>query len=263
MVSFVVTNYNKQKSILVTLASIISVIDVKDELIFIDDGSTDNSLMLAERYLDENISNYTIIKLVNSGVSNARNQGIKKAKNEWIFQIDGDDYIRKSEFVQVKKCLGKYQCDVIICDFLFAKDSFHKANPNTSKEFIFSLSQCEHLKILPRVGSIFIRKKICPNFNTKINLYEDLLFMDAFVGLKALFINKTILSYEFEGNSLSVYDRSRLHTNYGLILNARLTNGLISILFTLLSKKEVVLLMLRFPKLFYFNIIVNYLLRKI
>lgn len=263
MVSFIVTNYNKEKTILTTLSSIINVINLEDELLFIDDGSTDNSLMLVENYLKEKISNYRVVKLKNGGVSNARNQGLSNATKKWIFHIDGDDYIIKNEFLEIRDNIHNYNSDVIICDFLFNNEAFHKKNLKNKKDFLFSLSKCYNLGVLPRIGSVFIKRKKSPMFNNKVNLYEDLLFFDSLIGLKSTFCNKTILSYESNDNSLSLYDRKRLFDNYREILNARISSGLILYLFSLLSKKEIIVLMFRFPKLLYIRIILKHLIKKV
>lgn len=62
------------------------------ELILVDDGSTDGSSAICDEYA-ERFTNIKVIHQENSGVSVARNSGIKCANGEWICFIDSDDYL--------------------------------------------------------------------------------------------------------------------------------------------------------------------------
>ncbi len=66
-----------------------------DEVIIVDDGSNDNTREILKNYKD-----LKIISTKNSGVSYARNRGIKMAKNSWIAFLDSDDTWMK---VKIKK----------------------------------------------------------------------------------------------------------------------------------------------------------------
>lgn len=66
--------------------------EINKEIILIDDGSTDETYAIAEKYSQT----YDFISLyhqTNSGQSSARNFGLKKAKGEYVFFCDSDDYI--------------------------------------------------------------------------------------------------------------------------------------------------------------------------
>lgn len=58
------------------------------EIVIVDDGSTDDSVRIAEIFIDENT---TLIRQKNSGVSIARNNGVKKASYEYVVFLDADD----------------------------------------------------------------------------------------------------------------------------------------------------------------------------
>ena len=64
------------------------------EIIFIDDGSKDNSTKIISKYTEKH-SNMRLIKQTNHGVSAARNRGIEAASGEYIAFFDADDIAEK------------------------------------------------------------------------------------------------------------------------------------------------------------------------
>lgn len=88
MFSIVIPLYNKEKTIVRTLKSVLAQTVEDFEVIIIDDGSTDNSLDKIDSVKDNRIR---VITQKNAGVSTARNKGIKESKYELITFIDADD----------------------------------------------------------------------------------------------------------------------------------------------------------------------------
>src|SRR5690606_23236276 len=103
-VSIIIPVYNKAPYLEQCLNSVINQTYKNLEIIIIDDGSTDNSLEICEKYRkkDERIQ---LISQENQGVSVARNKGIQKASGEWIYFLDADDYLDIDTFqtILVKK----------------------------------------------------------------------------------------------------------------------------------------------------------------
>ena len=90
--SFIVPFYNTSKYLKRCLDSLIGQSFNNFEVILINDGSTDNSLDILNKYKKNN-SNVIIINQENKGLSEARNVGVKKAKGKYIIFIDSDDYV--------------------------------------------------------------------------------------------------------------------------------------------------------------------------
>lgn len=86
--SVVIPLYNKEQHIIRTLNSIAKQSYAANEIIVVDDGSTDNGPQLVSEC---NIENVTLVQQKNGGVSSARNTGISLAKHEFIAFIDADD----------------------------------------------------------------------------------------------------------------------------------------------------------------------------
>ena len=66
----------------------------KYEIICVDDGSKDNSAQIIKKY-SKHDNRIKYIYKENGGVSSARNLGLTKASVEYVWFVDGDDWIRK------------------------------------------------------------------------------------------------------------------------------------------------------------------------
>ena len=86
------------------------------ELILINDGSTDRSGDICDKYaeMDERIY---VIHQENKGVSTARNKGISRAKGNFIAFIDADDYIEKDYLKILYDDILQYNADIACCDY--------------------------------------------------------------------------------------------------------------------------------------------------
>ena len=116
-VSIITPVYNVEACIERCIKSVINQTCKDFEFILIDDGSKDRSIHIAKSLLEVSDINYRIITQKNSGVSTARNEGIKQAIGEYITFLDSDDYI-DSEFVELMtKKADLTKCDVVFCDY--------------------------------------------------------------------------------------------------------------------------------------------------
>lgn len=93
-ISVVIPAYNSENTILKALESIRTQTVYPDffEIIVVDDGSTDYTAAIVEKYFKQHSElNGRLIKQKNSGVSVTRNKGIYEAKGKWISLLDSDD----------------------------------------------------------------------------------------------------------------------------------------------------------------------------
>jgi glycosyltransferase involved in cell wall biosynthesis len=86
-ISVVIPSYNRAHTLQRALQSVYQQSSAVDEVILVDDGSTDDSnLALADLF-----PALTIIRQSHQGVSAARNRGIRAARHDWIALLDSDD----------------------------------------------------------------------------------------------------------------------------------------------------------------------------
>jgi len=86
-VSVIIPSYNRAHTLARALDSVFAQTRPADEVIVVDDGSSDNTEALVTQHYPE----ATYLKQPNRGVSAARNLGIKQAHSEWIALLDSDD----------------------------------------------------------------------------------------------------------------------------------------------------------------------------
>ncbi|WP_294395089.1 glycosyltransferase [uncultured Clostridium sp.] len=116
-VSIITPVYNVEACIGKCVKSVMNQTCRDFEFLLIDDGSKDKSIDIAKSLLEGSDINYRIITQKNSGVSVARNEGIKQAVGEYITFLDSDDYI-DPEFIELMtKKADSTKCDVVFCDY--------------------------------------------------------------------------------------------------------------------------------------------------
>lgn len=145
-VSIIVPAYNVENYIERTLTSIINQTFKCFELIIVNDGSTDRTLKIIEDTLVNSSINYSIINQPNGGVSNARNKGIKSARGDYIFFLDGDDFIREDCIEKLYTTLTVNGCDAAYTNYIkITPDGEETHNPpinlphTSSPEYLMKL----------------------------------------------------------------------------------------------------------------------------
>ncbi len=113
-ISFIVPVYNVEKYLSKCLQSLICQDLPYDmyEIIVINDGSTDNSLTIAQD-MARIYPNITIFSQQNGGLSVARNSGLNIAKGEYVWFVDADDYIRENCLSRLIDTADSYCLDML------------------------------------------------------------------------------------------------------------------------------------------------------
>lgn len=109
--SLIVPVYNIENYIEKCIDSILKQTYNNFELIIVNDGSTDSSLNKISRFTDDRIK---ILNKENGGLSSARNYGLKYVTGDYIWFVDGDDYISENALQDFYAILNKDKFDIIM-----------------------------------------------------------------------------------------------------------------------------------------------------
>ena len=94
-VSVIIPIYNVEKYLSRCLDSVLNQTFTDFEVICVNDGSTDNSLQIADQYAKKD-TRIKVFTKENGGLSDARNYGMQKSSGEYIYFLDSDDFIHKN-----------------------------------------------------------------------------------------------------------------------------------------------------------------------
>ncbi|OOM16452.1 putative glycosyltransferase EpsJ [Clostridium saccharobutylicum] len=134
-VSVIVPVYKVRDRILNTLESLKAQTFKEFEVLFIDDGSPDDSSEFAHNYLKNTHVIYRIIKKENGGVSSARNLGIEEARGEYIQFLDSDDYIDKNMLKDLYEKAIKTKSEIVYSAYVFEESNGNRITDNSKDLF--------------------------------------------------------------------------------------------------------------------------------
>ena len=123
--SVVIPVFNREKLIGQTLRSILQQTQPADEIIVVDDGSTDGTVNVV-RQLDPSIK---VITQTNSGPAVARNTGLSEAKGEFIHFYDSDDVAAPNKHEVQLRTLKESGADIVYSPWVKGEISSHSFKP--------------------------------------------------------------------------------------------------------------------------------------
>ncbi len=115
--SVVINNYNYERYLAEAIESVLGQTYRDIQLIIVDDGSTDGSVAVAERYLADNV---VLVTKENGGQLSCFNTALPYIEGELVFFLDSDDFYEKE---YIEKTVQYYIANPI-CDFIFCKPCF-------------------------------------------------------------------------------------------------------------------------------------------
>lgn len=198
-VSVIVPFYNVQDYIDKCLASLKQQTLQEIEFILVDDGSPDNSIDIAKKYLDD--TRFKLYQKPNGGLSDARNYGMKQASGEYIAFLDSDDYVDSTMYQELYEKAKQKDADLVECDFIWEYPD---------KEELDETSVKDNLLVDIRVvaWNKLYRKSLIDNleieFMNKVQ-YEDVNWCYKVIPYVTTFasVHKPFVHYIQRGNSIS------------------------------------------------------------
>lgn len=211
-VSVIVPVFNAEPCLKKCIESILIQTYPNLELVLIDDGSTDGSKKIIEEYVRED-ERVIAIYQKNSGVSAARNVGLKNSTGRYICFVDADDFVGKKFCESLVSKLEETKAELACCNWEYVYD-----NKETEVHDVFDiceeLSATEFIKQIFKTpitvgGSVwnkmFLKEKINILFDEKVGVCEDNLFLlnYCFNINNACYINKVMYHvYDYSGSSI-------------------------------------------------------------
>ena len=114
LVSVAVPAYNHAKYIEACLASVCAQTYPELELVVIDDGSQDDTLQVAERFLDRHRGRFRRVALTrqkNQGVSATSNACIEACQGEWVHLLGSDDVLYPDKIGRIQQSIIEWACE--------------------------------------------------------------------------------------------------------------------------------------------------------
>lgn len=216
LISIIVPVYNAEKYISKCIDSILSQTFKDFELILINDGSTDNSDLICDKYasIDNRVK---VFHKQNGGAGSARNLGVQKAVGDWIMFVDADDWIEPECLDICSKYISR-NIDLIVFSCNWAADSrlpdrecvtpsdFRDILPRYIDKVVFTSPWCK-----------LFRKDIINDLHLKFNekllaFGEDTLFVFGYLkAIKSMqLLSNELYHYVIENNKNSLSKKKDL-----------------------------------------------------
>lgn len=120
LLSVVIPIYNVERTLARCVESVLGQHVEGMEVILVDDGSTDRSVLVANRY--QNRPHVTLIHKANGGLSDARNEGLYYAKGRYVTFVDSDDYLLPDTYAPLMAMLEAHP-EYDILEYSFVRET--------------------------------------------------------------------------------------------------------------------------------------------
>lgn len=213
IITVMVPVYNVEKYLDKCITSILNQSYKNIDVLLINDGSTDRSGEICDKYaeLDKRVR---VIHKANEGVSKTRNQGIECANGKYLVFVDSDDYLEIDYCKKLYDTQQQYGDAFVMCGFktvfvsgeeeFFCFEKVEKLSELSTKDIIELIekwllnSPCNKLYLVNEL------KKEKIKMPEDLSLAEDLLFnfeyMDKLVGDKIVVINEGLYNYRLQSS---------------------------------------------------------------
>ncbi|MDC3174672.1 glycosyltransferase family 2 protein [Candidatus Pelagibacter sp.] len=156
-IAIIIPVYNVGNYVKQTLDSVKNQLSNPDEVIVINDGSTDNSGNIISAY--NHLENWRIIQKKNQGLGLTRNYGRSIAKSEYIYFLDSDDIIKNNLVLRLRELIQQNNKPDII---LFSGETFSEEKSVTNKVNLKFTLEGEYFRNDRLITKLFKKKEILP-----------------------------------------------------------------------------------------------------
>lgn len=213
MISVIIPVYNVENYLEECLNSVQHQTYTNIEVILVNDGSTDNSKMICERYCQED-SRFHLISQTNQGQSVARNVGVEVSTGEFIAFVDSDDVIKANYLEELMKYMSD-DIDIVESIFTVSKKDFLVENSKET-EILFEGNSQEAVKIFPNhVLSVNpVTKLYRRSIVEAVPYLEGFIFEDIYSGIGMLKYIRKIVKIDYVGYYYRQHQSSTMHRTF-------------------------------------------------
>ena len=207
-VSVIVPVYNVEKYLEKCLESLIHQTLKEIEIIIINDGATDSSPKIIERYTQKD-SRIKTINQKNQGLSGARNSGLKIAQGEYISFIDSDDWVDQDFLEKLYNSAKNNNADIAMTTIIRKREKIQKYRVHYIKENVYETLE-EKIKAcnIPTccyVWNKLYKKNLLENMEFSINRYfEDMLWIPEIIKKANKIVTTRYTNYYYRVNNNSI-----------------------------------------------------------
>lgn len=211
MISVIVPVYNTEKYLDKCIQSILAQTYTDFELLLIDDGSTDSSGAICDKYAEQD-SRVRVFHKENGGVSSARNLGLDNVNGEWIAFVDSDDWVEENWLGALMEIIDKDN-DIDIVRFGYIRnDDDYEQKIVSSQDFILVnkedyLIQNDNAHYYAMLWNTLFKYTLIGSrirFNILINWSEDFIFTyECYLVVKKMYISSLPL-YHYRVSSVGL-----------------------------------------------------------
>ncbi len=219
-VSIIVPVYNAGDNLYPLNESLVNQTHQEIEIIYVNDGSHDNSLDILQSFA-QNDERIKVIDQPNMGGSEARNTGLKVASGAFLYFCDADDYIELTTIEKLYQKAIKEDADIVICNYRDISPSGEVVRENKKASVFAGENVTENPEILflkPAVWNKLFKKSLFKDYNimfkdTRIGQDLATTLRLLVVANKIVGIDDVLYNYVLHDNTISrTYDQRILDT---------------------------------------------------
>ncbi len=220
--SVLIPVYNAAPYLAETLDSVLQQSAQADQIVIVNDGSTDQSLELLTAY-QQREERILLIDQPNGGVSQARNKGLSQCAGDFVALVDADDICLPTRF-QIQLNTLKYKGADICGSWMKNFGSSNRLNKYPTRSDQLKWNYFFFGRTIPNPSAMFRRSSIgATRYNENLAFGEDYAFFLASLisnpGIRLTNISKPLIRYRTHPEQASRRLREQNLTNLGLICN--------------------------------------------
>ena len=213
MISVIIPVYNVENYLEECLNSVQHQTYTNIEVILVNDGSTDNSKHICERYCKED-SRFQLLNQENQGLSAARNNGVAASTGEFIAFVDSDDIILPN-YLETLIHYMTDEIDIVESQFTVSKEEFLDER---FKELtiLFEGNSEEAVKIFPKhiLNVNAVTKLYRRSIVETIPYIDGVIFEDVYCGIGMLKYIRKIIKIDYKGYYYRQHQASIMHRTF-------------------------------------------------